>query len=196
MGGTASIRCSKTRLSWTFAAVSRMASGTPWPSVMTWRFDPALPRSVGLGPVRSPPFWQAWTRCPSRLGSSQLHLLALGGRVAHGGAAPRRRLPATRADDASKSCPSRSPSPEGASPRPSLPSAQKGCRSAPPDPAPGGGHPWAWGAPPAEAVRSLPRGHLEEDVSPYRLNQHRALSVPGSVRHRKRHCSQVWLLSA
>jgi hypothetical protein len=50
------ISSSKRRLSWMFAAVSRRASGMPRASVMRWRLEPARPRSVGLGPVSSPPF--------------------------------------------------------------------------------------------------------------------------------------------
>lgn len=42
-------------VSWTFAAVRRMASGVPRPSTIRWRFEPALPRSVGLRPVFWPP---------------------------------------------------------------------------------------------------------------------------------------------
>src|SRR3954466_8784682 len=46
---------SKTSVSLTFAAVARQAIGTPSPSVAMWYLVPLLPRSVGLGPVRSPP---------------------------------------------------------------------------------------------------------------------------------------------
>lgn len=40
----------------TWAPVSAIASGTPRVSVTTCRFDPGLPRSMGLGPVLVPPF--------------------------------------------------------------------------------------------------------------------------------------------
>jgi len=43
-------------LSWVFAADSIACSGSPFASQRMWYFDPALPRSVGLGPVSSPPF--------------------------------------------------------------------------------------------------------------------------------------------
>lgn len=42
----------------------------PCRSVTMWRFVPGLPRSVGFGPVVSPPFLLQWTRCPCRPGSS------------------------------------------------------------------------------------------------------------------------------
>src|SRR6476659_6866870 len=46
---------SKASVSLTLAAVARQATGTPSPSVAMWYLVPLLPRSVGLGPVRSPP---------------------------------------------------------------------------------------------------------------------------------------------
>src|SRR3954468_20209148 len=46
---------SNTRVSLTLAAVAAQATGTPSPVVAMWYLVPRLPRSVGLGPVRSPP---------------------------------------------------------------------------------------------------------------------------------------------
>src|SRR5215208_4436473 len=46
---------SKTSVSLTLAAVATQATGTPSPSTATLYFVPRLARSVGLGPVRSPP---------------------------------------------------------------------------------------------------------------------------------------------
>src|SRR4051795_3427943 len=46
---------SKASVSLTLAAVARQATGTPSRSVAMWYLVPLLPRSVGLGPVRSPP---------------------------------------------------------------------------------------------------------------------------------------------
>src|SRR3982751_3480625 len=46
---------SKTSVSLTLAAVATHATGTPSPSTATLYFVPRLARSVGLGPVRSPP---------------------------------------------------------------------------------------------------------------------------------------------
>src|SRR3954447_1992836 len=48
-------RRSKTRVSLTLAAVATHATGTPSPSTATLYLVPCLARSVGLGPVRSPP---------------------------------------------------------------------------------------------------------------------------------------------
>jgi hypothetical protein len=57
-GPTASTRSSKTLESCTLAAVSTTARGTPLRSVRRWCLEPSLPRSVGLGPTASPPFWR------------------------------------------------------------------------------------------------------------------------------------------
>src|SRR5215218_10362390 len=48
-------RCGKSRVSWTLAAEGMTASGRPSVATTTWYLVPALPRSVGLGPVSSPP---------------------------------------------------------------------------------------------------------------------------------------------
>src|SRR4028118_1003740 len=55
MGGMASTTSSSILLSWTLAPVSVRARGMPCASVRTCRLVPALPRSVGLGPVAEPP---------------------------------------------------------------------------------------------------------------------------------------------
>src|SRR5437764_9062519 len=59
-------------LSWRLAPSIVRPMGTPCPSVSRLRFTPLLPRSVGLGPVFSPPKGAAgsWPR-PSRASSSQ-----------------------------------------------------------------------------------------------------------------------------
>jgi hypothetical protein len=54
--GAASSSGSNSLLSCVFAADSNAASGTPAASTKMWYFDPGLPRSVGFGPVSSPPF--------------------------------------------------------------------------------------------------------------------------------------------
>ena len=51
------------RMSLTLAAVRTTATGTPRPSQRTWRLVPSLPRSVGLGPVRSPLLAPSPRRC-------------------------------------------------------------------------------------------------------------------------------------
>ena len=55
-GSMASINSWKTIESWTLAAVSITASGTPLRSETRWRFEPAFPLSVGFAPVFGPPF--------------------------------------------------------------------------------------------------------------------------------------------
>jgi hypothetical protein len=45
-------------MSGTFAAVITTASGTPPPSVRTWRLVPDFARSVGFGPVFFPTQWR------------------------------------------------------------------------------------------------------------------------------------------
>src|SRR4051794_34369306 len=48
-------RRSNRSVSLTLAAVAAQATGTPSPVTATWDLVPRLPRSVGFGPVRSPP---------------------------------------------------------------------------------------------------------------------------------------------
>src|SRR5215217_7745859 len=48
-------RCRKRRVSWTLAAEGATPSGRPSVATTTWYLVPALPRSVGLGPISSPP---------------------------------------------------------------------------------------------------------------------------------------------
>src|SRR4051812_253088 len=48
-------RCGKSRVSWTLAAEGTAPSGMPSVATTMWCLVPALPRSVGLGPVSSPP---------------------------------------------------------------------------------------------------------------------------------------------
>src|SRR3954465_9562527 len=48
-------RCRKRRVSWTLAAEGTAPSGRPSVETTTWYLVPGLPRSVGLGPVSSPP---------------------------------------------------------------------------------------------------------------------------------------------
>ena len=55
---------------------------------MRWRLDPARPRSVGLGPVSSPPFWREQRRCRGRRGSSRWRQPGPSGRAGHDGAVP------------------------------------------------------------------------------------------------------------
>ncbi len=161
------------------------ASGMPLASVMRWRLDPGRPRSVGLGPVFSPPFSPARTHCPGKPGASRWLSLARAGPRARGGAGPRRQPPATPASAASRSCPSRSPSPRAASPKAGQIGARTGRQSGPPGPAHGVGRPWAWAARPTTAAQQPPIDHRKEEVSPCRWNRRGTTSVLGSVRRCK-----------
>ena len=100
---------------WPRSAVSPM--GVRARSVRMWRFVPGLPRSVGLGPTTSPPFWPGcWhSRALARLQSIWPASPRRSSRSAVEGV-PDARPPASRAADASRSCPTHSPSPGAASP--------------------------------------------------------------------------------
>ena len=62
-------------------------------------------RSVGLGPVASPPFWREPTHCPRKPGSNRWHRPGPGGRAGRDAAFSRRRPLASCAAAASTSCP-------------------------------------------------------------------------------------------
>jgi hypothetical protein len=55
---TSTIRSSSIE-SWVLAADRPTARGMPRRSVSRWYLDPDLPRSVGFGPMSSPPVWRA-----------------------------------------------------------------------------------------------------------------------------------------
>jgi hypothetical protein len=116
-------------LSCRLAPLRQTPSGVPRASVTGWRFVPALPRSVGFGPVAEPLFWPGQRRCPSSPASSQFHPPRVGAPGAPDAGGPTRRPLANRADAASNSSRSRSPSPLAASPRGCLSAAQTECRS-------------------------------------------------------------------
>ncbi len=97
-------------------------------SVIRWRLVPGLPRSVGLGPVASPPSWRQWTSCPGRRGSSRCGPRRAAVAAARGADDPRHPPPASRAACASRSPPSRIPFPAAASPRGCPCTARTGCR--------------------------------------------------------------------
>ena len=103
-------------LSCRLAPLRRKPSGVPRASVTRWRFVPALPRSVGFGPVAEPLFWPGQRRCPSSPAASRSHLPRAGAPRAPDAGGPTRRPPASRADVASNSSRSRSPSLPAASP--------------------------------------------------------------------------------
>jgi hypothetical protein len=152
-GGTASSRSSKGMLSWTLAPVSRKASGMPWRSVIRWRLVLGLPRSAGFGPVAAPLFWPRWTNCPCRRGSNRCGLRPAVGLVARGEDGPIPRPLASRAAAASKSHPTRTPSPPAASPMECQCAARTGCRSTQHATEQVAGHLWVWAKPVEAAAR-------------------------------------------
>ena len=89
----------------------------PLSSTRRWRFDPGLSRSVGLGPVASPPFSPQTRRCRCRPGPSRSRWPCPGGRAASGAASPTRLPLASHASGARRSCPTRNPSPGAGAPR-------------------------------------------------------------------------------
>jgi hypothetical protein len=76
-------------------------------STITWRLVPSLPRSVGFGPVSSPPFSPGRRRCRASSGRSRPRSHGRAGRGEPGAAVRRPSRPASRAAGASRSCRSR-----------------------------------------------------------------------------------------
>jgi hypothetical protein len=185
-GGTASIRTSKRRLSWMFAALRRRASGMPRASVMRWRLEPARPRSVGLGPVSSPPFWPEQTRCRRKHGSSRWHRPDPDGRAGRDAACPAHRRLASRAAVASTSSPTRSPSLAAAFPTANRSSKQTQCRSARPGAGLVAGRLSISAAPVVAAARSGSTIHRKREAWPCCPQQPARTAVPGSVRYGNR----------
>jgi hypothetical protein len=101
MDGTASTTTSSSIESWVLAADSLTARGMPRRSTSRWYLDPGLPRSVGFGPVSSPPAWRARSSCPGWPATSRAGPRGRAGPTAGGAAAPRRRRAASRAAAAS-----------------------------------------------------------------------------------------------
>ena len=99
----------------------RIANGVPRPSPIRWRFDPVLPRSVGVGPVFWPP-WRGYARWMQR-GPLPIDLVQprRGAGVRPGGARPTRQRGANLVSAATRS--SRYYSPSRAATGPT------GCRS-------------------------------------------------------------------
>jgi hypothetical protein len=131
----ASIIVSNIRESWTLAAVCLIASGTPRRSTTRWRFEPDLPRSVGLGPVCWPP--RGLEHFPSlvKLGTHRCGQRSLTDRAARDGGHSTRQRPASPVSGAHRSSRCHRPSPGEALPmayrccaRRAYPSMRHGCR--------------------------------------------------------------------
>jgi hypothetical protein len=89
--------------SWVLAADNSTASGMPPRSTSRWYLEPDLPRSVGFGPVSSPPAWRARSSCPGWPATSQAGPLGRAHRAAAGAAAATHRPAASHAAAASRS---------------------------------------------------------------------------------------------
>ena len=120
-GGILAISAAQTLPSRRLAALRRRASGRPCRSTTTGRLLPALPPSVGCGPVCAPPLWPGQRRCPHSPGSKRSGPPRPSAPRASGAGAPPPPPAARRASAASRSRRCRSPCPGAASP--------KGCRS-------------------------------------------------------------------
>ena len=97
------------RLSCRLAGLRQTPSGVPSRSTTRWRFVPALPRSVGFGPVSAPPF------CSHR-GAVQAGPAPVQMPTVRGEDRPRPQHPASPAAGASRSSPN-TPSHAAASPK-------------------------------------------------------------------------------
>jgi len=134
IGSMASRVDSSIVVSLTLAAVNTIASGMPWRSTTRWRFVPCLPRSVGFGPVFSPPLERVPLRHRWKLGSSRCDRLGRADLARPGGGGPRHRTFASRGGGASRSCHCHSPVLLGASPRECRYAERRGCLPKPLDP--------------------------------------------------------------
>ena len=114
--------------SFRFAPVRRTASGTPRPSQSRWRLLPRLARSVGFGPVWSPPYTARMEQCPRPPGTNQSDRRARANPAAQSGSDPTPPPVASRASDASTSSPTRMRVPAGASARERRCGGRRRCR--------------------------------------------------------------------
>ncbi len=93
-------------LSWRLAPVRTRASGRSVRSTTRCRLVPGLPRSVGFGPVASPPFWREPRRHPRSPATSRYRRPGPGAAACGDGSDPIGRHPASCVAGASRSCPS------------------------------------------------------------------------------------------
>ena len=150
-------------LSCRLAPESVRPSGVPLASVTMWRLVPGRPRSVGFGPVASPPFWPARWRCPTLPGASPRHQPRSAAPEEGDAAWPTHPPHATQPSGASTSCQS--------SQAPAAPRAI-GCRCAVQTGCPQGlpgqmrvdARPSAWHARQAEAAQPKPNDRQKQEA--------------------------------
>jgi hypothetical protein len=103
-----------------------MTSGIPRLSTTRWRFEPDLPRSVGFGPVASPPRGRVPCLHPGWPATNPVARLLPVFPIASGAADPKHPLLASLATAASKSSRCHNPSLLAAFPRVCLSATQRG----------------------------------------------------------------------
>ena len=134
MPGTPSRIFSKGMESCWFAGPTRMLSGIPLESVIRWCLVPFFPRSVGFGPIASPPFLPGCLMHPRQLAPSQSFRHRSRLQAGSGAVGPISQALATRSTCASKSCRCRSPSLSADPPSECLFSARTKSPAMQPDP--------------------------------------------------------------
>src|SRR5271168_57271 len=92
------------------AAVNVTARGMPWPSLITWCFEPGLLRSTGEGPVFAPPLLPAHASYPPPRGTSRAARRPGARPRAPGATVPRPPPHSSREAAASTSSPTHTPS--------------------------------------------------------------------------------------
>ena len=163
-------------LSCRLAPRSVRPSGVPRASTTRWRLLPGRPLSVGLGPVSSPPFSPARTRCRGRPGSSPGRRRRAAAPAARDAVLPRHRQPASAAGAASTSC--RSSPARLALLLTACPcAAPEGCQPTPPGPRREAVRPSASHVQAAEAAQQQSRGRREQQGS-CPINPRRSVSSP------------------
>lgn len=144
-------------LSSRLASLRVTPSGVPRASTIRWRLVPALPRSVGFGPVADPLFSPEQLHCPAKPGSNPIALPLPGVPATRGAEQPKRQMPASRVNGASRSCPSHSPSQRVSIPTAGPYAARTRCRTAPHDLEHAAAHLRAVVGPAAAEVRGQPK---------------------------------------
>ncbi len=177
--------------SWQLAPVRTRPIGVPRASVTRWRLVPALPRSVGFGPVADPLFFAGTLARRRRSpGPNRYCPPHAGVRAAPDAGAATCRGPASHAAGASSSCRGHSSSQPATSPRGCRSAARTGCRSGQRGRPPEDVRLWGKAGAAAEAGRLQPRDRREDAGEPCRPDA----QTPRSCRSVRRSISKpVWI---
>ncbi len=114
--GTRSTSANSSVMSLRFAAVNVTARGMPWPSQITWCFEPGRRRSTGEGPVFSPPLLPAHASCRRPPATSPTGRSPAIHPTAPGASVPRPQRRSNPATFANRSSPTHTPSPAAGPP--------------------------------------------------------------------------------